>query len=358
MPDLIESTPTADPHADTSFADHEQSFHAPSRSGESRPSAPAATDDRADDGLEPEPAGDKGKRDETGRFKPAKQRAQSQRASKDDVAQISAYTRRIREAEERLGITVERQPGESERVYNLRRRAELIEAKAEALKTAPKAPELPAKPLPKAPEPFTEREPQYEDFANEPDQYQAHMRALAAYDRRKEAHEQAAKGYTTAQQEAISERNARRDAWFKEQETAHLTRMEQYHQAHPEAQAIIDAAGDVSLTPAMYAAVMTAENSPELLILVAKDADLRDDLTILTEGKPLNKDLVALVQRRLNRGLTAGTTGAAPLPAQPIPAVPRPPTPVRTGPMKTGNDMPSDDAPLSAHEKAFHKQRR
>lgn len=348
MPDLIEAPVVVDT-GDT-LADHEQAF-APAAIAKEPPVR--ETTERADDGVESEPS----ERDANGQFKP-RARAKSQRAGADDVETINAYTKRIREAEDALGIKVERKEGESDRVYNLRRRAEIMEAKREAAKEQRREPEMAARPAPKPPQPFNEPEPKYEDFANEPDQYQAHLRALTAWDRRRETAEGAIKSHETQAHEAIAERNARRDAWFKEQEVSHLSRMEQYHQEHPEAQAILDQAGDVRLTPALYSAVMTSENSPELLILVAKNEELRDDLNILTEGKPLNKDLVAYVQRRLNRGLTSANTGSDTRPAQPIPAVPRPPNPVRTGPMKTSDTPPGDEDSLAAHEKFYGGKRR
>lgn len=335
-----------------SLADHEQAFQ-PGR----EPRAPEPVIDRADDGLEPEPKADT-ERGPNGQFQP-RQRAKSQQAGKDDVAQINAYTKRIREAEESLGIKVEKQPGESERVYQLRRRAELLEAKKEAARVEAKPEPKPVPVVPKKPEPFNEPEPKYEDFADAPDQYAAHLRAVAAWDRRREAAEGAIKQHETQSHEAIAERNRRRDEWFKARETEHLDRMAAYHESHPEAQAILDKAGDVSLTPALYSAIMTAENSPELLILVASQEDLRDDLTILTDGKPVTKELVALVQRRLNRGLTAGTTGSAPAPVKPVPAVPRPPNPVRTGPMKADDTPPGDDDnSVANHEKFYGAKRR
>lgn len=342
-------------HESESLSDHEQAF---------APGAvkPEPVVERSDDGVdppEPETAEAKAERERNDKGQFTKQRAKSQKAGPEDVEQINAYTKRIREAEESLGITVEKKPGESERVYQLRRRAELLEAKREAAKAERQVDLRPEpKTTPKAPEPFTEPEPKYEDYAQHEDQYAAWMRAMAAWDRRKESAEAAIKSHETQRNEAIAFRNKQRDEWFKARETEHLERMADYHKDHPDAQAILDKAGDVQLTPALYSAIMTAENSPELLVLVAQNEDLRDDLTILTDGKPVTKDLVALVQRRLNRGLTAGTTGAAPAPKK-VPAVPRPPTPVRTGPMHTADTPPGDDdQSIASHEKFYGGKRR
>lgn len=337
----------------TSLSDHEHAF-AP---GASRHPVPV---ERADDGLEPEEtpeqAAQLARDNRTGQF--TKQRAKSQRAGAEDVEQINAYTKRIRDAEESLGLKVEKKPGESERVFQLRRRAELLEAKREAAKVEARPESKPVPVAPKAPEPFNEPEPKYEDFANEADQYAAHLRAVTAWDRRREAAEGAIKSHETQRNEAITARNKARDEWFKAREDEHMGRMAEYHKGHPDAQAILDKAGDVGLTPAVYAAIITAENSPDLLVLLAQNEELRDDVAILTDGKPVTKDLVALVQRRLTRGLTAGKTGAVPAPAKPVPAVPRPPTPVRTGPMTAPDEPPGDEDSLAAHEKFYGKGRR
>lgn len=353
----MDTTTVVDPAESSSLADHEQAYHPSTRTpGERQPTAPAVTE-RHDDGIDPaEAEGTPAERDrdEKGQFRP-KQRAKSQKAGADDVEQINAYTRRIREAEEKLGLKIEKQDGESERVYQLRRRAELAEARVtRAPETAPVAPRRESpKPIP-----FTDAKPRYEDFANEDDQYSAWMLATAKWERRKDESDSATKSHEDARNHAITERNRQRDEWFKAREGEHLDRMAAYHAEHPEAHAILDRAGDVHLTPAIYAAVMTAENSPELLILVAQNEELRDDLTILTEGKPLNRDLVALVQRRLNRGLAAGKTGSAPALRKPVPAVPRPPNPVRTGPMTPSETPPGDDSGLDDHERFYGKGRR
>ncbi len=328
-----------------SLSDHEQAFAPPALAvPEPRPS-------RSDPGDEDDAAQEE--RDTAGRFK-TRQRARSQAAGPDDVETIQALTKRLRDAEDALGVKVERKAGESDRVFNLRRRAELAEARRDAVKPVPEPPPIPVV----EPKTFDEKEPRYEDFANAPDQYAAHLRAVAAYDRRKEAFEGSQASSEETRNKAIAERNAQRDKWYKDQETAHGERMRAYHEANPSAQAALEAAGDVKLTPATYMAVMTAENGPALLMRLANDEDLRDDVFDLTDGKTLSEDLVARVQRRLNRGLTAGRTGSAPVPIRSVPAVPRPPNPVRTGPMKTDDAPPGDEDSLAAHEKYYGSRRR
>lgn len=355
-----------DPSASTSLSEHEQAYHEPAvpdpAPAPEPVAAPAADPDRTA-GPEPAPddtpadpsGGHDGDRDEHGRWLP-KGRAKSQQATPADVELINQYTKRLRAAEDALGVTITKQPGESERVYQLRRRAELAELRRDAKPQPQPAAPAPRPTQPAAPTTFTEPEPRYEDFADAPDQYAAHLRAVTAWDRRKDAFEQQQQFAQTEQHRQIEQRNAQRDAYFQQQEARHAERMQAYHQAHPQAQAILDAAGEVNLTPALYLAILTADNGPQLLLRLAQDDALRDDLTDVTDGRPLTRDLVERVQRRLSRGLTDAPTGSSPA-LTPV-SVPRPPNPVRTGPMKPADSPPGDDAPLSAHEAAYGFRRR
>jgi len=80
-------------------------------------------------------------RDEKGRFK---HRAESQKARSADVPLIGEYTKRIKAAEALAGADIVREDGESNRAFEMRRRALLIERLA-----APK----PEEPKPQAPQP-------------------------------------------------------------------------------------------------------------------------------------------------------------------------------------------------------------
>ena len=89
-------------------------------------------------------------RDPRGRFAKGRDRASSQKASPADVPLISEYTKRIKAAEAAAGTDIVQQPGESNRVYELRRRAELAERRAAAAE--PAKPQAVAEPAP-APRP-------------------------------------------------------------------------------------------------------------------------------------------------------------------------------------------------------------
>lgn len=357
----------------TSLSEHEQTYvshDAPDTPAVPEPAAVAVPEPVAEPaGDEPEPQrrdeSRDGERDEHGRFKPT--RAKSQHATPADVEKINEYTKRLRAAEDAVGVKVEKQAGESERVYQLRRRAEIAEAIRDRKAQPPPAP---VQRQPEPPKAFTEKEPQYEDFADQPDQYAAHLRAVAAYDRRKESFEARQNYSKETEHRAIEERNARRDQFFQELDRQHNERWFAYEKENPHAKAVLDALNEsyVSARPwlspeakaagypvpeAVGRAIQSAPNSPQLLMRFAQDEALRDDLIDLVEGKPLNKDLVERVQRRLNRGLTDAATGPSPVPPKPVALVPRPPTPVRTGPMKPPDTPPGEDAPLSAHEAAY-----
>lgn len=327
---MNEQTP-ADPHESLSLSEHEAAFGGGTESPAAAEAEPVAVPEPQQPAGEPEPAPAntdeaRGERDELGRWKPReKHRAKSQHATAADVPRINELTKKHREAEARA-IAAEK-------------RAQELEQRL----TAPKVPE--------PPKDFTDKEPRYEDFAGEEDQYLAHTRALAAYDRKKEAFDAQKAERDTAAKTAAEERNKQRDAWFKEKYTAHGERMNTFFQKNPQAEGIIEQA-NVQLNPVMLAALLASDNSDEVALKLAQDPDLVDDLHVLTDDKAPSQDLVAYVQRRISRGLKVAATGST-APAPVVPALPRPPNPVRTGVMKPADTPPGDDAPLSEHERAY-----
>ncbi len=303
-----------------------------------------------------EPEGDS-KRDSRGKFR---HRAQSQQAGPEDVAAIGELTKRLRTAEQAAGI--EKKPGESNRVYELRMRAELAEQLAERKKPQPVAPP-PAMPQRRAVQPsqFNEPEPRFEQFAQASDPYLAHARALAAYDRKKENFDAS---QTFQQQISVAEQkqhDEKFNTWLKERQTEHDTRLGQFIASTPDAKQVMESAANLSLTPVMYASIELHGDGPRFMYTLAKSPDLADELFLLTEGKPvgdpLTNPLVAIVQRRLLQRVQAANTGSAVAPRQSTVA-PRPPNPVRTAPQTPSEKLPSDDDSLEAHEAAFGRNRR
>jgi hypothetical protein len=327
---------TADTDDSMSLSQHEATYVQPESAPAETPEPAPVPEPQPEPTAEPEPESEDakperpdagGERDEHGRWKPKeKHRAKSQHATPADVPRIQALTKKLREAEERA-------------------------AKLEQQMKAPR----PA-PIPAPPKEFADAEPKYEDFANEPDQYAAWMRAVTAFDRKKDSFEQQKTAHTTAREAEIKQRNEQRDQWFKEKLNAHGQRIEQLYTTNPEAEKTIEAA-NVDLNPVMLAALISAENSDQLALKLAQDPELVDDLHLLTDDKQPSADLVAYVQRRMNRGVKVGTTGST-APAPVVPALPRPPNPVRTGVMKAADTPPGDDASLSEHERAYGTGRR
>jgi hypothetical protein len=280
-------------------------------------------------------------------------RAKSQQATPRDLEDIATFTKRLREAEE--AIPIERKDGESDRVYQLRRRAEIAEL-AKTYKTTPT--HVPSKaepiavPAPRAAVPpsagtFAEVEPTLDQFQDKPDPYAAWMRASIAYDRRKEAWEE----NQTNSQKAIVERD-------RQMVAAHQQRMQTAVQTRPDFQATVAPLLDRKLPNPLLKAIAMHEQGPDFVYTLAKDPDLLDDLFVAAYGKdPTDDDFVATLQRRLLKHVQpAGTTGSV---AAPPPRIaPRPPNPVRTGPLMTGDDLPGDDASIAEHERVFGRKRR
>lgn len=280
---------------------------------------------------------------------PVRHKAKSQRATPEDVEEINALTQRLRAAEADLGVTVERKDGESDRVYNLRRRAELAEAVRETRRqaTAPRPAPVAA---PQAPT-FAEAEPTIEKFADKEDPYGSWQRALSAYDRRKETFE--------AQQQQVAQQ-PHREAVVANQRilSAYGEGVKALKATTPDFDAVIESVGDRPIPPAMHSAIVSdAKNGGRWAYQMAKSEEIYDDIFALSVNLPVNEQTVAIVQRRLNTRMPAADTGsAAPTPR---PLTPRPPNPVRTVPtMRTSSRPPGESASLDDHDRAYPVSRR
>ena len=288
-------------------------------------------------------------RNERGQFQPGqpdrRHRAESQKASPDDVPKINEYTKRLREAEKELGI--EQQPGESQRVFELRRRAEIAERVRDANKAkATPAPAVVSTPAPVAlPQEFTDVEPKIDDFASEADPHTAWVRALARYDQKKEAHEAQKSQAVASHTDAIQQHR-----------NAYGQRLAAHYEANPDARAVIEAAphAAINLPIAMEAAIVLSEDGAKFTEYLARNPALFDELYVLSEGRPVTPPLVAHLQRLLTDRATAVATGAA-APRIKVTPAPSLPTPVKTMPQAAPSDgRPKDDDSLSAHEKHYY----
>lgn len=288
-------------------------------------------------------------------------RAQSQRATPNDVADIAAFTKRLREAEE--AIQIDRKDGESDRVYQLRRRAEIAElAKTYKMQPpAPKAEPVAAVTPPRGavtPPPPATAKPTWAQFEEGiGTKYQTWAEAQDAYAdardvwREAEFVRQRATADNAAAQKAANERD-------QQAIDAHVKRMASASQSMPDFEAVTAPILNRQLPTPLLKAIVTADNSPQLVYSLAKDPDLLDDLVIASHGKSIDDDeLVATLQRRLVKRAQAGTTGSA-ASVPPIRTTPRPPNPVRTGPIASGDELPGDESSLADHEKAFGPRRR
>lgn len=316
-----EATATPTP----SLAEHEATF-----SNAPRLTA-AATDAPDDTAATPQP----------------RHRARSQSAKPDDVEAIASLTKRLRDAEGAAGIHVEREDGESDRVYNLRRRAVLAEALVKP-KDAPKPAPRPFVPPPA----FSEAEPTIEQFASATDPYTAWQRALGAFDRRKEAAD-------ARQTEAQSALNRGREASVEAKRRAYAgfnQRVTEFRIATPDYEAVVRSC-ERPVTYLMETAIVNDPDGARYTYELAKNPTLHDELFILTDNKPTNRDTVASVQRLLRTRMpqAASTGSAAPAPR---PLAPRPPNPVRTVPSAHLPKAPSDTASLADHEAFYGTARR
>jgi hypothetical protein len=307
-------------------------------------------------------------RDEDGRFlRGERHRAASQQARPDDVKVIGELTKRIKEAEAKSGADITQQPGESNRVYELRRRAELAERRANgngavspAATSQPTSPPVasaasgdPAVAHPAAaerpaavsssavndPEPT---EDQFEDFTKYIDaraRWSARQehRALRASEQRDQSIQTrvaaARKAYSDFDTVAFSER------------TPIPPTDERGHYTTPDGQDRVSV---------IQAWIDDDDNGFLVLYHLHKyPAEVRR-LLMLSPFRQVNE--LALLGQRLSipppERPTAEAVGSAKVStAQPVT---RPPNPTRTGPLKAADKPPGDDSSsISDHEKYF-----
>jgi|GEM_PF-3452530 len=356
------SAPEVESTVETSLADHEAQF-GPSaqRNTQPTPTNGAAADTPVDDADT--------ERDPGGRFR---KRAQSHQATSKDVDQIAELTKRLRQAEADAGLKIEKQAGESDRAFSLRRQAEMAEAVRDARKATSTpvptpAPQTRQQSAPIAtqadgkPAPFAEPLPKPEDFATADDPATEYYRAIAGHEFRRQIHD--------AQQAILAQRQqqSQQEAIAKSHEikAALDAKMAEFEKTTPDFQAALDKVNvpELNMPNVMIQAIVSdVDTAPKLMYYLATHPDDLEDA--IAFAIPFADDLsapsVALVRRRLNRYVRdIGVQKGAPPPAQqPILVAPRPPTPLGTGPLKTGDGPPSDESSLLEHEKYFGLRKR
>jgi hypothetical protein len=333
-------TPTLDdaPQQPTSIADHQAAF---GPSGTGQPLVQPTTPDPAP--AAGEPGETPAERDERGRFR---HRAASQQAGPEDVNTINTLTKELRTKEQELSTLDPEGDKDSPRIRVLKRQIAAVDA-AILAKKAPKSPEPTREPprVPAAPTAFTDKEPQIEDFQNDPDPYGAHLLAKGRWLARKEAAELA---QTQAQQQF--------EAREREIGAKHMARWQAFMEKTPDFQAVTQNVAAMHLPPVLFRAIVIDDNGPQYVYTLAKDSAFLDELLLLTDGKPVSDALVAATQRRLKQHAQAASTGSAAV-ARPVYTPPRPPNPVRTGPIKTADDPPDEAGSIAEHAK-FHAPKR
>lgn len=284
------------------------------------PNAKAGPDDDDDGGNETQ-----AQRDKRGRYRRVKDQA-----SADDVPRIKELSKKVKEWETKYADLEKRIPAPE---------------KQPAVRYAPPAP----------PVEFTDPEPTIEQFADKDDPYGAWQRALAKWDRQKEAAEYQAQHMQAHQQRTQAEVAQ----YWQKVEHDHKQRVIAAFQSKPEQLQTIVAfgnsiqSGERFISPLLDWAIQLDNQSPDVAYFFATHPDVFDEFVLLTAVQPVTEQTVGTTQRLLRQRMSTVSSGAAPSSSPFVPA-PRPPTPLRTAPMRT-DDAPKTDGSLSlmAHAKAF-----
>ncbi len=285
---------------------------------------------------------------------PERRRRELDDARPGDVEVIGSLTKRLRDAEEATGI--KRNPNESNKVYELRMRTELAERIRDAAKPAKVETREPAIPRVEPVGDFAEQEPTLEQFKDEADPATAYFKALARYEYRKDQHEAKKAEATTAEQAVVEHQRK----WWADRGTEHTTRLAAFVKDNPTAMAKLEAIGDKPLSPILFGAIQIHPESHKLMMALADNPDLHDELFLLTEGKPIGdptrNPLVGIVQRRLaTKAQTVQGQERSPKSEWKPPAPP--PTPVRTQPTAIAQPAEKDGGDsIMAHARKYYRK--
>ncbi len=361
--------------SDLSLAEHAAQF------GPGTQQAPPEPTNGVGDEGEPAPptngTGAEAERDSQGRFQRSRPRHV---ASPDDLPTIAELTRRIKEAE--AAVETQPKPGESTRVFELRRRAEIAEARRDALKatTTPLPTAPPAAPVPRAvtphapaPSPSSEGhslwdiaaarvgpEPSPEPFINDEavNDYTVGManyfKALRRWER-----------LVTEEQHRI---DAEQKYWEQRKADAR-TEYPDFDAVAIHTDVLFEQGSTIDLWILKHRlgakVLYHLQRSPDEVraILALPELEQHEALALLAQRlspsqtvSSSNPSPPGAVSSSSSRA-QAGTTGSAAAPQTPV--APRPPNPVRTGPMKTADEPPGDDdMSLANHERYFGLGRR
>ncbi len=336
--------------AEPSLAEHEAQF---SKSAHQPDEAPHGTDGPPASEGDASPVGE---RDAQGRFQPRDQRAKSQQARPSDVETIAALTKRLRDAESEAAADIVREDGESERVFQLRRRATIAEALRDA-KRAPPTPAAAAAPVSHAglqpsvpnggasghpielPATFPKR-PEQADFND----WEEFLDARSKWNARRE--------FTLARLEQ------ERDTAAREFSTGVQSRYTAATTRYPDFKAVVLDAPTSPIPRGTLLEQWTLEDDagPDIVYHLFRHPEEVAPMLALTPREQV-KTLSLLGQRLTQKPATAPAFTRSAAVAPVVPVV-KPPNLVRPGAMRAADEPPGDDAPLSEHERMYSKKRR
>jgi len=335
----------------SSFADHEASFSNRPKLVDARQPAESPTTPAV---PTPDGGGEAaaGERDQKGRY-----RAQSQRATVDDVPTISALTKEYHDALTEAGFTVEKKPGESDRVHGVRVRAELAKALRD-LKRTPAAPAVlpsPSGPLPsfrpnggdsganELPGDFPAK-PKPEDFNDYTDYVEnlAEWKANAAYYRNERQREQRTQAQAFAT--SVQSRYAAAKDRYPDFEAVVL---------NPQTNSPIPRGSVIERFTFKHA------TGPDVVYHFFKHPDEVAAIHALPDADDQIATLSLLGQRLTSTSNTREQAVPTRSAAAPVTTpIVKPPNLVRTGVVKAGDEPPGDDASFAEHEKFFGTSKR
>jgi hypothetical protein len=318
--------PEPQPEA-TSVADHAAQFGPEAQQepvADPAPQAPTARQQAAAQRARDEASGKFAREQE-------RHRAKSQQAKAEDVPRIKELTAKWRDAERRLEELQQRQ-----------QRLEKF-----ATDPVPVPQQTPTSG-------FTKPKPLIEQFNDQDDPLEAWNLALIDWADDRRQFERARNQNVTETRTAETEARAAHEAWFTETRAAYAAKEAAFAAKQPNYRAAVDAV-TAPTTPLLHQALLMSDNGPELVYYLATHPSVYDEMLLLTDGKQISEQTVALTQRQLAARSQAAHTGSAA--AFVARSTPKPPNPVRTGPMPPADDPPGETSSIADHQRYYGRSR-
>lgn len=280
---------------------------------------------------------------------PVRHRAKSQTASPDDVKAIGELTKRAKEAEAKAFADIKQNAGESDRVFALRRRAEIAERVAAGPAAAPVIAAQPAVAQPLAARPAPVVAASKDDPEPDPAKYEdltKYFRDQSLWAGREAIRQDRAEQTRTTQAETLRTETARIRANWETNTAAAKTRYPDFEAVAYGPLRVADYPGltEIPQGSLIDAWIWEKPYGADLLYTLKKTPAEFSRIFSLPLADQV-EELTLLGQRLKPTRMPAVTTGAAA--TTEVKPVPRPPTPVRTGPMRTSDDALPDTESLS-----------